>query len=228
MKVQEILHKYKQAFWAFFFMFPFIFIGNYVSKEIDKYKDYIKNRHVVTQMQEEQVYVDRASRIVDYYYRQGTPVRFSVVKKTLEAIDYYLPHYFPDGPFTNKDLIAMAMVESSFQQYLVGTSGEKGIFQIMEDMSNAMGVKKNQFDIETNTELGLFVLKEKYNQFPDYRKAIIAYNGVVIHTTVSKNGKQIEVWNDKYWKAFSKAKTDLDIMLKASMPVDEKIVLVKK
>lgn len=228
MRIQEILHKYKQAFWAFFFMFPFIFIGNYVSKEIDKYKDYIKNRHVITQIQEDQVYVDRASKIVDYYYRQNKAVRFSVVKKTLEAIDYYLPHYFPDGPFTNKDFIAMAMVESSFEQYLVGTSGEKGIFQIMEDMSNSMGVKKNQFDIETNTELGMYVLSEKYKQFPDYRKAIIAYNGVIITKVTDKNGKAYEKWNDKYWKAFSKAKTDLDIMLKASLPVEEKIVLVRK
>jgi hypothetical protein len=151
------------------------------------------------------LYTHQASKLVDYYYRQGQPTRFAVVKDTLTAIDRFLPHYFPDGPFTNKDLIAIAMVESEFGQYLVGTSGEKGIFQIMEESSRGMGVKRNQFDVEVNTELALFVLREKFKKHQDYRKAIIAYNGVVV-----RNNK----WDETYWKKFMKARTSVDIIFR--------------
>lgn len=150
-------------------------------------------------------YEIEASQLVDYFYRQNIPVRYSVIKETLENIDYFLPHYFPDGPFNRKDFISIAIIESNFSQYLVGTSGEKGIFQIMQQSSNYMGVKKDQFDIKVNTELSMFVLKGKFDQHQDYRKAIIAYNGVI----VDKNNK----WRDVYWKKFSKARMEVDITL---------------
>lgn len=205
-RLKEILIKYKQAFIAFVFMFPFLVLGNYLMKEIDRYKDYIKHRHQFIQIEQDQVYVLQASKIVDYYYRQNVPVRFSVVKETLEQIDYFLPIYFPDGPFTARDFIAMAMIESEFNQYLVGKAGEKGIFQIMEESSKWMDVKKNQFDISVNVELSMFVLREKFKKHQEYRKSIIAYNGVI----VGSNGK----WVETYWKRFYKARTDVDIMLK--------------
>lgn len=178
----------------------------YVSQKVHQYNQFLKDESRLVYLEQQQGCVNKAARIVDYYYKQGIPVRFNVIKETLESIDKFLPVYFPNGPFTNKDFIAMAMIESDFNQYLVGTSGEKGIFQIMEESSKWMGVTKNQYDVDVNTELAMFVLNEKFKKFPDYHKAIIAYNGVVIRQ---------KGWDQTYWKKFTKARTNVDVMFKS-------------
>lgn len=145
-----------------------------------------------------------AERITAYLYRSNVAVRTDVILETLKAIDKYLPKYFPEGPYKRQDFIAMALTESCFNPYLIGKAGEKGVFQIMEEASSDMGVKKNQFDIETNTELAMFVLTQKFQKHPDYKKAIIAYNGIVF-----KKGKLSEV----YWKRFSEFRRVIDDVL---------------
>ena len=69
-----------------------------------------------------------AKRIVKYYKSLGVKVNVEVVESTIKAIDRYLPKYFPIGPFTRQDFLALVMAESSFHQYEVGKSGERGIF----------------------------------------------------------------------------------------------------
>lgn len=163
-----------------------------VSTVVSAYK--VHNRFQT--FERDMLYYKEASALNDYLYSFGTPVRAQIIKETLEAIDTFLPKYFPNGPFTRQDMIAIALLESNFKQYLVGTSGEKGIFQIMPDQFNARNIKLNHFDVRINTELSLQVLRDKFEKHKDYKKAIIAYNGVVR----GANGK----WSEKYWKAFTK------------------------
>lgn len=149
-------------------------------------------------------YQTEANRITAYLYRSNVAVRTDVIIVTLKAVDKYLPKYFPKGPYQREDFIALALTESCYNPYLVGKAGEKGIFQIMEEASSDMGVTRNQFDIDTNTELAMFVLSQKFKKYPDYKKAIIAYNGIVF-----KKGKLI----DQYWKRFSEFRRVIDDVL---------------
>lgn len=161
---------------------------------------------LVNSFQKETKYVKEACIINDYCYRDNSAVRVKLIIELLKAIDKYLPVYFSDGPYNKVDFIALALTESgNFDQYLVGAAGEKGIYQIMQNMCNAMGVKKNYFDINVNTELAMFVLREKFNQHKDYRNALIAYNGFIINA----RGQLVE----KYWRRFSKIRKDIEISL---------------
>lgn len=157
-------------------------------------------------LKKELQYVEDASRIIDYYYKEKICMRFRTVRKMLEAIDRYIPSYFPEGPFTRNDFIALALTETSnLNQYTTGSCGEYGLFQIMPEMCKAKGVKRNHFDIFVNTELAMFVLKDKYKKHQDYYKAIIAYNGVIIDPKTQR-------WRDKYWKRFLDYRKDVDII----------------
>lgn len=147
-------------------------------------------------------YYEQAERISAYYFTLGEKINVSVVRKTLQEIDRNLPQYFPEGPYNRKDFIALAMAESGFDQYLVGGYKEYGIFQIMPDMAKLLGVKKNHFDIAVNTDMAFRVLRDKYAARPDYKHAIIAYNGYVI----KKDGKLY----DAYWKRFVRFRKALD------------------
>jgi hypothetical protein len=149
-------------------------------------------------------YFKEATLLTDCLYREGLPVSTKTIKETLETIDKLLPKYFPNGPYTREDFIAMAWLESAFNQYEIGTHGEKGLFQIMPDEFDANDIKLNKYDIRTNTELCMGVLKGKFEKFPDYKKAIIAYNGVVR----TKKGK----WNEKYWRAFEKRRSVVETL----------------
>lgn len=173
----------------------------FATKEVVELRQLVSKANEAVKLEKKLNYFHEAERINDYYSRKGTMTRVVVIRETLEAIDNYLPKYFPDGPYTRNDLIAMAMVESEFDQYLVGTHKEFGIFQIMPEACRDAGVKRNQFDIKVNTELALFVLSQKYASHPDYRIGMIAYNGLV-----KKNGKLSQT----YWKSFIKARKVVD------------------
>lgn len=155
-------------------------------------------------------YYEQAERLNMYYFTAGEKTSAPIIRQTLEAIDKLLPRYFPDGPYNRKDIIALAMVESGFDQYLVGTHKEFGIFQIMPEMCKDLGIKRNQFDVEINTDMALAVLRDKFNERKDYKKAIIAYNGYV----VKANGKV----SDTYWKRFLKYRRTLDDVIPDTNP----------
>lgn len=142
---------------------------------------------------------EMAKRIQCYYEAQSRSVNCKTIEATLNAIDLYLKYYFPNGPFCKQDFVAIAMLESDFNQYELGKSGERGIFQIM-DCSIPKTVK-NPFNINTNTALAMQVMQHKFNRHKDYKKAVIAYNGVVR----LPNNK----WSEKYWKYFRKYKNIL-------------------
>lgn len=150
-------------------------------------------------------YMREAVLLSDCIFRERFPVSPTVVKETLENIDKLLPKYFPDGPFTRKDFIAMAWLESAFNQYETGTHGEKGIFQIMPGEFRDFKVTKNKYDLLVNAEICMLVLKGKFNKFPDYKRAIIAYNGVV----KTRKGN----WSEKYWLAFEKRREVVETLI---------------
>lgn len=121
-----------------------------------------------------------------------------VIEHTLQAIDHTLPTYFPNGPFTREDFIAIAMLESDFHQYELGTSGERGIFQIMKHNVKGKKAWDQAFNIDLNTKLAMKVMSWKsVEQKGDFKKTVIAYNGVVKH-----HGHV----NEKYWRTFLKHK----------------------
>ena len=134
-------------------------------------------------------------KLYKYYRSIGKHVSKEVLERTLSAINKYRIRYFPDNQFTRQDFIALAMAESDFHQYEVGSSGEVGIFQIMRvNISKAI---ENPFEPNVNTKLAMKVLRWKFEQHKNYKKAIIAYNGLVYH-----KGKLSE----RYWRAFQKRK----------------------
>jgi soluble lytic murein transglycosylase-like protein len=140
----------------------------------------------------------RVQKLQNYYKSIGKHVNRNVIEEILSAIDKYRLKYFPNGPFTRQDFIALAMAESDFHQYEVGSSGEVGVFQIMR--ANISKGIDNPFELNINTRLAMKVLRWKFEEHKDYKKAIIAYNGLVY-----RKGKLSE----KYWKAFQKRKTIL-------------------
>ena len=149
-------------------------------------------------------YYKEAALLNDLLFREGLPVHVHVVVDMLKAIDKNMAKYYPEGPFTRNDFIALGWVESGFHQYEGGTKGERGIFQIMPDEFHDFSVHKNYYDVNVNTRMAFRVLDGKYKKYPDYKKAIIAYNGLVYH-----KGKL----SQKYWKAFQKRKIAVDMVL---------------
>ena len=150
-------------------------------------------------------YHQEAERLNDLLFREGTPVHIKVVIDMLKNIDKNLELYYPNGPFTKNDFIALGWIESEFKQYEGGTHGEKGIFQIMPDEFKDFDVTKNYYNVDVNTEMAFRVLNGKYRKYTDYKKAIMAYNGLVRF----KNGK----YSEKYWRAFQKRKVAIDLIL---------------
>jgi hypothetical protein len=153
----------------------------------------------------ELAYYKQASKLSDSLFKEGTPVRLSIVVELLKQIDKKLPVWYPNGPFRRNDMIAMAWVESEFRQYELGTHGEKGIFQIMPGEFKDYNVHKNYYDVDLNTEMAFRVLDGKFKRYGDYKKSIMAYNGLVNF----KHGK----YSEKYWKAFEKRRIAIDLVL---------------
>ena len=169
-----------------------------------RYAEYVNKCSLYDNVHSELNIYKEAEEINDYYARFKVATRVDVIRQTLISIDKLLPKYFPDGPYTRKDLLAIAMVESSFDQYLTGKAGEYGIFQIMPESCDWMGVTSNQFDIKVNTELALFVLKKKHDKHKSYKISVIAYNGLV-----NRKGKL----DESYWDKFIKYRRALDDIL---------------
>lgn len=123
-------------------------------------------------------------------HRMVPSVPISDIRAVLHEIDRDLPRYFPHGPFTREDFISLAMTESAFNKHCMGTSGERGVFQVMPSYYG------NRPDsIRINTELAFRVLKGKYREHPDRRRAIIAYNGYLV-----RRGRLL----DGYWVRFNR------------------------
>jgi hypothetical protein len=153
----------------------------------------------------ELTYYRQAGILNDLLFREGTPVHMTVVVSLLKEIDKNMIKYYPEGPFTRNDLIALAWIESEFRQYETGTHQEKGIFQIMPDEFRGFNVHENYYNVDINTAMAFKVLNGKYKKFKDYKKAIMAYNGLVKF----KAGK----YSEKYWRAFEKRKIFVDLAL---------------
>ena len=133
----------------------------------------------VASIKTELIYYKQAAALNDLLFREGTPVHMNVVVTMLKEIDKNLVKYYPEGPFTRNDFIALAWIESEFKQYEGGSHGERGIFQIMPDEFGDFNIHKNYYEISVNTRMAFRVMDGKYKKFHDYKKAIQAYNGVV-------------------------------------------------
>lgn len=70
---------------------------------------------------------------------------------------------------------AVIQTESNFNPNAVSRAGAKGLMQIMDFNSRAMGVK-DPFDPAQNVDAGARILRGQLNHFGDLSKAIAAYN----------------------------------------------------
>jgi hypothetical protein len=171
-------------------------------------KEFLAKKNLILQYKEakkELQYEQEASTLNDLLFREGTPVHQKVVVDMLKEIDKNVVHYYPNGPFTRNDFVALAWTESEFRQYEVGTHHEKGIFQIMPDEFHDFNIHKNYYNVDVNTLMCFRVLDGKYQRQKDYKRAIMAYNGLV----KTKHGK----YSEKYWKSFEKRKIAIDLVL---------------
>ena len=123
----------------------------------------------------------------------------------LKEIDKNLLAFYPKGPFTRNDFIALGWLESEFRQYEHGTHGERGIFQVMPCEFKDYNVHKNYYNVDVNTQMAFRVMDVKFQKHKDYKIAIMAYNGLV----KTKNGK----YSQKYWKSFEKRKVAVELVL---------------
>jgi hypothetical protein len=72
-------------------------------------------------------------------------------------------------------IYAVIKQESQFKPGAIGTSGEKGLMQLMEGTAKEMGVK-NAFDVEENVMGGVGYLRKMLDKYGDLEKALTAYN----------------------------------------------------
>jgi hypothetical protein len=177
---------------------PSLTIGEDAPIQIRSYSEAVESHENLT-------YAGQAAILSHLLLKEKVKVDREVVAAMLKAIDKNMPNYFPHGPFNRNDMIAIAWLESEFRQFEDGTHGEKGLFQIMPDEFASYGVTQYFYGVNTNTKMGFRVLNGKYQRWHDYKKSIIAYNGVVR----LRNGK----WSEKYWKAFLKRKEKVDSVL---------------
>ncbi len=70
---------------------------------------------------------------------------------------------------------SVIQTESSWNPFAVGTSGEKGLMQIMPATAKMLGLD-NGFDPEANIEAGTRYLSEHYGKYGNYRDALARYN----------------------------------------------------
>lgn len=71
--------------------------------------------------------------------------------------------------------LAVAQRESGLNQSAVGTSGERGVFQLMPGTAAQLGVDPT--DLSQNVDGGVRYLSQMYSQFGDWHTALEAYNG---------------------------------------------------
>lgn len=135
--------------------------------------------------------------IIKYYSSVHQKVDPKIVKEVVELSYTLTPKHFPNGPFYPKDTIALAMIETDFNPYIVGKYGEIGVWQILSPEGNA-------FSLEGNCKAALDTLKEKYDIFGNYKMAIIGYNGI----SVNKKGNLYT----GYWARFAKSRALIEQM----------------
>jgi len=154
---------------------------------------------------QELAYYKQASALNDLLFREGTPVHMNVVVSMLKEIDKNIATYYPNGPFTRTDFIALGWVESEYRQYEEGTHGEHGIFQIMPGEFQDLDIHKNYYNVDVNTQMAFRVLDTKYQKHHDYKLAIMAYNGLVKMSSGH--------YSQKYWNGFIKRKIAIELVL---------------
>jgi len=150
-------------------------------------------------------YYKQAAALNDLLFREGTPVHVNVVVSMLKEIDKNVAIFYPQGPFTRTDFITLGWLESEYKQYEGGTHGERGIFQIMPDEFQDFDIHKNYYNVDVNTLMAFRVLQSKYHKYPDYKTAIMAYNGLVQY----HNGH----YSQKYWNNFEKRRVAIELVL---------------
>lgn len=123
-----------------------------------------------------------AERVRASYSQIGVRIDSAVLLKIIHTAKEELPQAFPDGSIDLSHVLAICAVESQFYPMAKGGLKEVGLFQILRPKKalNALSLEGfNPFDVETNTLMGIHVLRDKYLRYKNVTKAIIAYNGVV-------------------------------------------------
>ncbi len=157
----------------------------------------VESQRILISVQDESYLMTVAHEIDAFYYKRGIRTDAEVIWEVIDEISIQLPKVFPDGPFVLSDIITIASHESNFKKNAVAKHGERGIFQILDWKGGLKAIGKpngDAFDPRTSVRMGLHVLRQKYDRFKNYRKSIIAYNGVVL--------EENRQWDETYWNLF--------------------------
>lgn len=170
-------------------------VGNKNDTLVITIEDYLK-------MKKDMYYSKFAELICEHYDERGIKVNFTIIKKIRKAIDKLENKLIKE--FNYIDLLTIAKIESDFDPMAIGKAGEVGVFQILDwkKIARKMDIhSKKMFDPTINIEAGIYVLNKKYDQYKNYKKAIIAYNGL-------KVDEEGNLW-EGYWNKFQIAKKEV-------------------
>ena len=118
--------------------------------------------------------------ISEYYYKNKAYSSPKTIYKIFRNIEKYRPKILEDLPFDNLDIMAIAMVETDFDNNEVGLFNELSPFQILDWRPYLKFVDGNNIkDIKVSIQVALYILRDKFRHYEDKEIALIAYNGVV-------------------------------------------------
>jgi soluble lytic murein transglycosylase-like protein len=99
-------------------------------------------------------------------------------------------------------VLSVITIEGRFNKYAIGTSGEKGMMQIMPFWMEQIGSNnQNLFDVQTNIRYGCTILRYYLKQeHGNMIRALARYNGALrLKNYAEYPSKVFDAYN-KYWK----------------------------
>ena len=98
-------------------------------------------------------------------------------------------------------VLSVITVEGKFNKYAIGSSGERGMMQVMPFWLSDIGAPdQNLFDVQTNIRFGCTILRY-YMQIErgDTTRALARYNGALKLPNYAGYPKKVLAAYDKYW-----------------------------
>jgi soluble lytic murein transglycosylase-like protein len=102
-------------------------------------------------------------------------------------------------------VLSVITVEGKFNKYAIGSSGERGMMQVMPFWVEQIGTKdQDLFDVQTNIRYGCTILRY-YLQLEngDLTRALARYNGALKLTNYAGYPDKVYAAYNRYWKTNS-------------------------
>ena len=109
-------------------------------------------------------------------------------------------------------VLSVITVEGKFNKYAIGTSGERGMMQVMPFWLSDIGSSnQNLFDVQTNIRFGCTILRY-YMQIErgDITRALARYNGALKLPNYAGYPAKVLAAYDKYWSPVTYVSTPVN------------------